>query len=86
MVGGGLAFLETGDPVTLDLNNCTLNATIPKADWMKRMKNWAAPQIINQTPWQEIYRKNVGQLADGGCLELATAYQKIAKELPRDNH
>ena len=86
VVGGGLAFLETGDPVTLDLNNCTLNATIPKADWMKRMKNWAAPQIINQTPWQEIYRKNVGQLADGGCLELATAYQKIAKELPRDNH
>ena len=36
--------------------------------------------------WQEIYRSNVGQLADGGCLELATAYKRIAKHLPRDNH
>ena len=44
------------------------------------------PKIENQTPWQEIYRTNVGQLADGGCLELATAYKRIAKYLPRDNH
>ena len=43
-------------------------------------------ELDNQTPWQEIYRAHVGQLADGGCLELATAYQRIAKDLPRDNH
>ena len=29
---------------------------------------------------------HVGQLADGGCLELATAYRKVARDLPRDNH
>jgi len=28
----------------------------------------------------------VGQLADGGCLELATAYRQVGKALPRDNH
>ncbi len=86
VVGGGLAFLETGDKVTLNLNNCTLNAEIPDHEWKIRKKNWVAPKIENQTPWQEIYRKNVGQLADGGCLELATAYKKIAKIIPRDNH
>jgi hypothetical protein len=44
------------------------------------------PVLHHQTPWQEIYRKHVGQLAQGGCLELATAYQRIAHDLPRDNH
>ena len=86
VVGGGLAFLKTGDLVTLNLNNCTLNAEVPLIEWEQRKKDWVPPSIENQTPWQEIYRKNVGQLADGGCLELATAYHRIVKHIPRDNH
>ena len=44
------------------------------------------PELEHQTPWQELYRRNVGQLADGGCLEFATAYQRVGEKLPRDNH
>ena len=86
VVGGGLAYLRTGDRVRLDLNASTLNALVDAAEWEARKAVWQAPEIVNQTPWQEIYRRHVGQLADGGCLELATAYQRIAKDLPRDNH
>jgi dihydroxy-acid dehydratase len=86
VVGGGLALLETGDRVKLDLNTSTLNAVVSDADWQARRDAWVAPDIKHQTPWQEIYRKHVGQLAEGGCLELATAYQRIARDLPRDNH
>ncbi|WP_300580645.1 IlvD/Edd family dehydratase [Marivita sp.] len=86
VVGGGLAYLQTGDRVRLDLNASTLNALVDEAEWEERKAAWQAPEIVNQTPWQEIYRRHVGQLADGGCLELATAYQRIAKDLPRDNH
>ncbi|MEN8660647.1 IlvD/Edd family dehydratase [Marivita sp.] len=86
VVGGGLAYLQTGDRVRLDLNASTLNALVDAAEWEARKAAWEAPKIVNQTPWQEIYRRHVGQLADGGCLELATAYQRIAKDLPRDNH
>lgn len=86
VVGGGLALLETGDRVRLDLNTSTLNAVVSDADWQARRDAWVAPEIKHQTPWQEIYRKHVGQLAEGGCLELATAYQRIARDLPRDNH
>lgn len=86
VVGGGLALLETGDMVRLDLNACTLDAMVDEAEWEARRAAWTAPELKHQTPWQEIYRKNVGQLADGGCLELATAYQKIRRDLPRDNH
>lgn len=86
VVGGGLALIQTGDPVRLDLNVGTINAVIPEVEWNARRAAWHAPEIVNQTPWQEMYRAHVGQLAQGGCLELATAYQRIAKDLPRDNH
>jgi dihydroxy-acid dehydratase len=86
VVGGGLAYLQTGDRVRLDLNASTLNALVDEVEWEARKAAWQAPEIVNQTPWQEIYRRHVGQLADGGCLELATAYQRVAKDLPRDNH
>ncbi|SHI05953.1 IlvD/Edd family dehydratase [Marivita hallyeonensis] len=86
VVGGGLAFLQTGDRVRLDLNNSTMNALVSDDDWQARIDAWQAPELKHQTPWQEIYRKHVGQLSDGGCLELATAYQRIRHDLPRDNH
>ena len=86
VVGGGLAYLQTGDMVRLDLNARTLDALVDDAEWAQRKADWKAPELKHQTPWQEIYRTNVGQLSDGGCLELATSYQKIYRELPRDNH
>jgi len=86
VVGGGLAFLATGDTVRLDLNACTLNALIDDQEWAARQADWTPPELHHQTPWQEIYRANVGQLDDGGCLELATSYQKVRHDLPRDNH
>jgi dihydroxy-acid dehydratase len=86
VVGGGLALLETGDRVRLDLNAGTLDALVDEAEWQARRDAWTPPEITHQTPWQEIYRTHVGQLAQGGCLELATAYQRIARDLPRDNH
>ena len=86
VVGGGLALLQTGDRVRLDLNASTLDALVDPAEWQARRDAWVAPEIVNQTPWQEIYRTHVGQLAEGGCLEMATAYQRVAQSLPRDNH
>ncbi|WP_323765782.1 IlvD/Edd family dehydratase [Marinovum sp.] len=86
VVGGGLALLETGDRVRLDLSASRMDALVDDAEWQARREAWQAPEIRSQTPWQEIYRQHVGQLAQGGCLELATAYQKIRHDMPRDNH
>lgn len=86
VVGGGLAHLQTGDRVRLDLRASRMDALVDEAEWQARIDAWEAPELHHQTPWQEIYRQHVGQLADGGCLELATAYRKVAKDLPRDNH
>ena len=86
VVGGGLALLRTGDRVRLDLNARTLNALVDDAEWQARRDAWTPPELVNQTPWQELYRQHVGQLAQGGCLELATAYRRVRESLPRDNH
>jgi dihydroxy-acid dehydratase len=85
-VGGGLALLQTGDRVRLDLNASTMNALVPDAEWAARRDAWTPPDLHHQTPWQEIYRRHVGQLDQGGCLELATAYRQVAGDLPRDSH
>ena len=77
---GWLAVKQSGEPFE--------EFVVPlfDAEWEKRRAAWTAPTLHHQTPWQEMYRMHVGQLADGGCLELATAYHKVAKDLPRDNH
>ena len=85
-VGGGLAHLQTGDMVRLDLNASTMDALVDEQEWRRRAEAWEKPELRSQTPWQEIYRTHVGQLADGGCLELATAYQRVCEDMPRDNH
>lgn len=86
VVGGGLAYLQTGDLVRMDLNACRLDALVDEAEWAARKAAWTPPEIISHTPWQAIYRQHVGQLATGGCLELATEFQRVSRFLPRDNH
>src|SRR6202042_981900 len=42
----------------------------------------------SQTPWQELYRANVGQMQTGAVLELAVKYQRLAQTqgVPRHSH
>ncbi|NKB69869.1 MAG: dihydroxy-acid dehydratase [Candidatus Latescibacteria bacterium] len=85
-IGGGLALLQTGDRVRIDLNQGTANALVSEEEWQRRRDQWQAPELVHQTPWQEIYRENVGQLSQGACLELAVKYQGVGKNIPRHSH
>ena len=87
-VGGGLALLQTGDRVRIDLGRRTADILIDAAEFEKRKKAWKAPELPHQTPWQELQRMTIGQLQTGACLDFAVKYQRIAqtKGLPRDNH
>jgi dihydroxy-acid dehydratase len=88
VIGGGLALLKTGDRVRVDLKKRRADILISDAELAKRRAAWKAPKLVNQTPWQELQRKFVGQLSDGACLDFAVDYQRIAvtKGIPRDNH
>ena len=90
--GGGLAILQTGDQVRIDLKKGTANIQISDEEIAKRRAELVAaggyvyPE--SQTPWQEIQRSYVGQMETGAVLEPAVKYQRIAqtKGIPRDNH
>ena len=90
--GGGLAILKNGDMVRIDLNKGICELQISNAEMEKRRaeleKAGGYKVPPSQTPWQEIFRKEVGQLAEGMVLKGATKFQRVAKTmgLPRDNH
>ncbi|MEK9726214.1 MAG: dihydroxy-acid dehydratase, partial [Rhodospirillaceae bacterium] len=84
--GEGLALLKTGDVIRVDLNERSVNMLVSEEELEARKKALKVEIPPNQTPWQEIYRNSVGPLATGGCMELATAYQKVYQAKPRNNH
>jgi len=85
-IGGGLALIETGDRVRLDLPKRRLDLLVDDAELQRRRAAWKPPELHNQTPWQELYRRHVGQLSTGACLDFATAYRRVSEQLPRNNH
>jgi xylonate dehydratase len=90
-VGGGLALLKTGDRVRIDLNKGSADILIADDELAARRaqleKQGGYKYPPSQTPWQEIQRGMVDQLADGMVLRPAVKYQRVAeKYVPRDNH
>ena len=90
--GGGLALLKTGDRVRIDLHKGTANILISAEELAERraalQKRGGYPYPESQTPWQEIQRDLVGQLADGMVLKPAVKYQRVAQKagVPRNSH
>jgi dihydroxy-acid dehydratase len=89
--GGGLALVKTGDRVRIDLNKGTADMLIPPAELAQRRatlkQNGGYHCPPSQTPWQEIQRAMVDQLASGMVLEPAVKYQRVAQKfVPRDSH
>ncbi|HEX8301381.1 IlvD/Edd family dehydratase [Sphingomonas sp.] len=88
-VGGGLAIVQTGDRIRIDLKNRTADMLVEPAEIERRRAALAIDYIPeSQTPWQEIHRDLVGQFDTGAVLENAVKYQRIAqtKGVPRDSH
>ena len=88
---GGLALVKTGDRVRIDLRKGTADILISKAELSRRraalLRRGGFQYPASQTPWQEIQRGMVDQLADGMVLKPAVKYQRVAqKSVPRDNH
>ena len=90
--GGGLAILQTGDRVRIDLHRRTADMMI-SVDELNRRRAALNGQggfhyAGNQTPWQEIQRAMVDQFDEGMVLKPAVKYQRVAQTMgvPRDNH
>jgi dihydroxy-acid dehydratase len=89
--GGGLALLRTGDRVRIDLNKGSANILLSQEELAQRRsaleREGGYQYPPNQTPWQEIQRGMVDQLAAGMVLKPAVKYHHLAqRSVPRDNH
>jgi dihydroxy-acid dehydratase len=90
--GGGLALLQTGDRVRVDVGRGTADIMVSSAELKRRQaalaKNGGYHYPPSQTPWQEIQRAIVDQLADGMVLKPAVKYQRVAQKagVPRNSH
>ena len=90
--GGGLALLETGDTIRIDLNEFSANIMISDEELAKRRSDLAATGGFeipeSQSPWQQYFRELVTPFSEGMVLRDAPNYQAIAqtKGTPRDNH
>ncbi len=86
--GGGLAVLENGDMLEIDLVSNSVNLLVESAELELRKAKLKKEALENATPWQELYRKTVGQLDRGACLELDEEYVRIIERhgTPRNSH
>ncbi|ACB96444.1 IlvD/Edd family dehydratase [Beijerinckia indica] len=90
--GGGLALLRTGDRVRIDLLKGRADILISDEELAQRRADFQAhggyKYPPSQTPWQEIQRGIVDQLAQGMVLKPAVKYQRVASTygVPRDSH
>jgi dihydroxy-acid dehydratase len=88
--GGGLALLQTGDRVRIDLNQCSADMLVTRDELSARARiletdGYAMPE--SQSPWQQYFREKVGPFDKGMVLKDADNYHDIARKfMPRDNH
>ncbi len=89
---GGLALVKSGDKVRIDLKKRRADMLVSAEELKARRETLDAqggyPVPPSQTPWQEIQRGIVDELAHGMVLKPAVKYQKIHATfgVPRDNH
>ncbi|HUO91456.1 MAG TPA: IlvD/Edd family dehydratase [Rhizomicrobium sp.] len=85
-VGGGLAWLRTGDTIRIDLNAGRCDALVSEDEIARRKKD-APPRIPpSASVWEEIFRASVGQMDSGAVMEPALKYKHITRKTPRHNH
>lgn len=88
VVGGGLALLQTGDRIQVDLRRRRVDVLLSDEEIERRRKSLELSEIESETPWQELYRENVGPLSTGACFEPAVRYQQLVqlRGVPRHSH
>jgi dihydroxy-acid dehydratase len=89
--GGGLAILQTGDRVRIDLKKCTADMLVDDQELARRRKSlddgggFQVPE--SHSPWQQYFREKVRPFSEGMTLKDAASYRDIGnKYIPRNNH
>lgn len=89
---GNLAILRDGDILRVDLTKRRVDLQVSKDEIEQRRKILLADggykMVPSQTPYQDLFRREVGPLAEGMVFKKAVQFQRVAQNYgpPRDNH
>lgn len=72
-LGGPLALVQDGDPITIDLDARRVDLEVAEAELAQRRTHWQPPPKLFDRGWLQIYRRNVGPLTQGAVLTRETA-------------
>lgn len=89
--GGNLALIRDGDKLRVDLNKRRVDILLSDEELKRRRKEldekggYKVPE--SHTPWQDIFRREVGGLSEGMVFKRATKFHRVgdrAREDARD--
>ncbi len=83
-VGGPLALVRTGDPVTLDVPARTLTLEVPDGELAARRARWRPPVPHAGRGWTRLYTEHVLQADSGADLDFLVG--SSGHQVPRDSH
>jgi len=84
--GGNLAIVQTGDRIRVDLAERSVQLLVDDGEIARRRGELQAFVATSNTPWEELYRSHVTQLASGSYLDWAVNYRDVGEVKPRHSH
>ena len=78
-VGGPLAFVQSGDPIEVDVAGRSINLMIPDDEMARRRAAWKAPAPRYERGYGAMFSNHIGQ-ADEGCdFDFLSAHLPVAE-------
>lgn len=86
--GGDIALVRDNDGIEIDFQSGRVDLLIDQAEFERRRAELVREPLVDQTPWQTLYRQHVTQLDEGGTLDFATEQRDIVARFgaPRHSH
>ncbi|MEP7320341.1 MAG: IlvD/Edd family dehydratase [Saprospiraceae bacterium] len=82
--GGNFAVVESGDFISLDVDNRSLQLEVSDEELTKRKAAWKAPKPITDRGYVSLYIQHVNQAHQGADLDFLVG--KSSSEVTRDSH
>ncbi|MGW1677854.1 IlvD/Edd family dehydratase [Saccharopolyspora sp. NPDC002376] len=82
--GGPLAFVRTGDLISIDVPNRRLDLNISDEELERRRAEWQVPDNPHPRGYQRLYHDHVLQASEGADLDFLVG--KSGSYVPRDGH
>ena len=72
-IGGPLALVQEGDPITVDIEEGRLDLDVDEEELGRRRARWTPPESPHLRGWPLLYREHVMQAPDGCDLDFLRA-------------